>query len=215
MNNQFLRKSILSILMVVSVIVSACVPIVPSAKEWHSDVKTHPSRGDVEIVSGSSAQIVTGANGATLSYNATELNPGHVYTVWFVLFNQPEECAASPCTGKDLLGTTDAVGGEAGYATGQIADENGRASFFAHMNLGDVPNAWFGNGFTNPNAEIHLVLMDHGPQIEDKVDAMLGTLRGGCTDESVPAAYPDTAKADGFAGPNRCQLYQVAIFVQA
>lgn len=215
MTNLNLKRAIVGLVLVTSIVLNACVPVIPQAKEWQSEVTTHASRGDVEVVADASAQIVTSATGATLNFNATELNPGHVYTVWFVLFNQPDACESSPCTGADLLGNTDVVGGEAGYATGAIADENGNANFFAHMDLGDVPSAWFGNGFTNPNAEIHLVLMDAGPVIEGMEEEMLGSLRGGCTDESVPAAYPDVAKADGFAGPNTCQLYQVAIFVQA
>ena len=215
MNPQTIRQSIVGMMVIAGLILSGCTPIVPEAKQWESEVTTHPSRGEVEVVADASAHIVTGVNGATLSFDATDLNPGHVYTVWFVVFNNPEACTAIPCSGKDLLGNPDAVGGEAGYATGEIADEAGNATFFTHMDLGEVPNAWFGNGFTNPDAEIHLVLMDAGPVIEGMEDEMLGSLRGGCTDESVPAAYPETAKADGFTGPNTCQLYQVALFVQA
>ena len=83
------------------------------------------------------------------------------------------------------------------------------------MELGAVPSPWFGDGFNNPNAEIHLVLMDHGPTVDGRADEMLNSLRGGCTDESVPAPYPAVAHANGFAGPNTCQLYQFAIFVQS
>ncbi|MGH2592273.1 MAG: hypothetical protein ACRDGG_02035, partial [Anaerolineae bacterium] len=78
-----------------------------------------------------------------------------------------------------------------------------------------VPGGWFGNGFTNPRgAEIHLVLHDHGPMIPELVANQISTLRGGCTDASVPAAYPPIAKADGIPGPNTCRLVQFAVFQQ-
>lgn len=218
MNTQIRKIVNVFLLLIVGIFITACRTVnqpIQAIETIHykSEVTTHASRGDVEVVEGAVSEIVTGPGGATLNINTTDLNPGHIYTVWFVAFNSPEACEGSPCTGKDLLGNTDAVGGESGYATGVIADDNGNANFFAHMPLGDVPNAWFDNGFTNPYAEIHLVLMDAGPAIEGMEDEMLGSLRGGCTDESVPGAYPDTAKADGFTGPNTCQLYQVSIFV--
>jgi hypothetical protein len=43
---------------------------------------------------------------------------------------------------------------------------------------------------------------------------MLQSYRGGCTDESLPGAFPDTAKNDGIPGPNTCQLFQDVIFQQ-
>jgi len=43
---------------------------------------------------------------------------------------------------------------------------------------------------------------------------MLNTYRSGCTDESLPASFPDTAKADGEPGPNTCALVQAAVFQQ-
>jgi len=45
-------------------------------------------------------------------------------------------------------------------------------------------------------------------------EMMLNTYRSGCTDESLPASFPDTAKADGEPGPNTCALVQAAVFQQ-
>ena len=78
-----------------------------------------------------------------------------------------------------------------------------------------MPQAWYGNGLQDPEAaEIHLVINDHGPLLADMVGTMLGSYRGGCTDESLPLLFPDSAKADGTPGPNACLLYQVAVFQQ-
>jgi hypothetical protein len=43
---------------------------------------------------------------------------------------------------------------------------------------------------------------------------MLNTYRGGCSDDSLPPPFPDSAKADGEAGPNACRLIQDAVFMQ-
>ena len=156
--------------------------------------------------------MVQGVNGATVNVDTNALEPGHAYTLWFVAINNPEACASVPCTSKEVLKETEKVAAEVAYAAGAIADENGTANFFAHIDLGDIPGQWFGNGLTNPNAEIHTVIMSHGPAIEGMEDEMISTLRGGCTDESVPAPFPAIAHADGEPGPNACQLYQVVIF---
>ncbi|MBV7328606.1 hypothetical protein KFU94_10155 [Chloroflexi bacterium TSY] len=212
MNRLNLKQGIIGLILITSVILSGCVPIVSAAQAQNQVLKTHPSRGDVQVVDNASSQLVTGINGATLNIDTTGLEPNHAYTVWFVVINKPEACVAVPCTSKEVLTATEEIDAEVGYATGAIADENGAANFFAHMNLGDLPGQWFDNGFTNPNGEIHAVIMSHGPAIAAMEEEMTSTLRGGCTDESVPAPFPATAHADGKAGPNSCQLYQFVIF---
>lgn len=80
---------------------------------------------------------------------------------------------------------------------------------------GDIQSAWYGNGLTNPTgAEVHLVINDHGVVIPEMIATMLNSFRGGCTDESLPPPFPDTAKADGDPGPNACRLVQFAIISQ-
>ena len=99
-------------------------------------------------------------------------------------------------------------------ADGVIVGESGEAHFAAYLPVGEVTDdPWFGNGFTNPTgAEIHLVINSHGPLIPERAGEMLNTYRAGCTDESIPPAFPDTARADGEAGPNSCSLVQAAVF---
>jgi hypothetical protein len=179
-------------------------------------IKTHASQGDVVEVEGGSSTLTTTSEGASVVLNTAQLEPGNVHTIWWVIINNPEACSTSPCTAQDILANTEAVDAEITYGGGQIADENGLAAFSAELAAGDVPNPWYGNGFNNPlGAEIHIVINDHGPEIPELSDNMLNTYRGGCTDESLPGAFPDTAKADGEPGPNTCRLVQNAIFQQA
>jgi hypothetical protein len=177
-------------------------------------VNWHPQSG-AGPVEGARATLNTTESGASFTFHARELNPGHVYTVWFVAINAPENCATSACTSADVLFNTAAVQADVTYGAGHVAGESGQAAFAGHIPAGDLPDGWFGNGFTNPlGADVHLVLNDHGLKIPELISNMLHTYRGGCTDESLPPPFPATAKADGIPGPNTCRLYQVAIFEQ-
>jgi len=176
---------------------------------WHAQSGTG-------LVEGAYATLNTNANGASFSFHVTQLNPGHVYTVWFVVINAPENCVTSPCTAPaDVLGNTEGVRANITYGAGHVVGESRQATFAGFIPAGEMPDGWFDNDFSNPlGAEIHLVLNDHGPKIPELVSNMLHTYRGGCTDGSLPPPFPSTAKADGIPGPNNCRLYQVAIFQQ-
>ncbi|MEM7133273.1 MAG: hypothetical protein AAF702_43645 [Chloroflexota bacterium] len=177
------------------------------------DVRTHASRGDVTVVDGASAQIVHTGDGVLMNFDTAQLTPGNVYTAWWVFINDPSGCETIPCTPKDVLGNSDAVVSDLGYADGLVADENGHGSFSAYQPLGELSNAWIGNGFSNlGGAEIH-VINEHGPLVPEMAEDMLSSYRGGCTDESIPAPFPDTARADGTPGSSPCQLFQFAIFL--
>lgn len=178
-------------------------------------VTTHPSQGDVVTITEGSAMLLTTADGATMTFHTVGLEPNHVYTAWWAIINNPEACASSPCVGSDILGNTALVQAEVVYGDGIIVKDDGVGDFAGHLNSGDLPRGWMGNGFTNPlGAEIQIVINDHGPLIADDVSSMINSYRGGCTDESLPPPFPDTAKADGLPGPNTCRLIQTTIFQQ-
>jgi len=99
------------------------------------------------------------------------------------------------------------------YGDGIVAGGSGKGTLSGHIRVGTLANPWFGNGLQSArDAEIHLVVNDHGPVVTYLLGDMLHTYRGGCTDESLPLPFPDTAKSDGPAGPNTCLLYQDAVF---
>jgi len=147
--------------------------------------------------------------------HAVDLEPDTVYTAWWVLANNPEVCEASPCSAADFLGKQAEAGTVIAYADGVIVGENGEAHFTSFLPVGEVvDDPWFPeNQFVNPTgAEVHLVINSHGPLIPERAAEMVNTYRAGCTDESLPPPFPDTAKADGEAGPNACALVQAAVF---
>ncbi|MEM7333542.1 MAG: hypothetical protein AAF490_15745 [Chloroflexota bacterium] len=211
MNIRKFRKIVVGFIVLTGLVLGGYATTLAGVEQGKG-LQTHPSRGDVQEVERSMARLMTSSKGARLQINTSELEPNHAYTIWFVAVNDPSSCAADPCTSKEILLDTDFVNAEVAYAAGAVADERGQASFSAFLRLGDLPKQWFGNGFTNPDGEIHAVIMSHGPVIEGMEEDMITTLRGGCTDESVPAPFPPNAHADGQPGPNSCQLYQFVIF---
>ncbi len=203
---------------VLAATVTACLLGTPgSAGEMthpveHMASKTEPARG----ITGARAILRTDAQGALLRLDTAELVPGHVTTAWWVIMNNPAACSATPCTPEDVIGRAEEVGTQIVYADGAVNTDDGRAGFVAYLPSGEVGNGWYDQPFTDPEgAEIHLVLNDHGPLIPALAASMLNSYRGGCSTESLPSPFPDTAKSDGLPGPNQCRLIQDAIFVQS
>ncbi len=218
-----IRKFFRPFLLLVMATLIVSIPILAGAAQSDAQtlhhtsavVRTHPSQGDVREVEGAQADLFAMEDGIMMSFQTAELEVGHVYTAWWVVVNNPENCAASPCAADDILGNPDGVSSEVTYADGILVTEDRKMEFAASLSTGELPEAWFANGLTNPTgAEIHIVIHDHGPVIPEMAGEMLNSLRAGCTDESVPAPYPDIAKADGEPGPNTCKLVQFTVFQQ-
>ena len=186
-----------------------------AAQYTSAAVATHPSQGAVTTIPGAVATLVSSDNGAHVTLRTSDLAAGHPHTVWFVAINRPDQCLTSPCTSSDILVRTAAVEAEVVYLTGSVVGNNGKAGFAGSVRTGDVPNGWYGTGFSNPGgAEIHLILMDHGPASPGLVDNQISTLRGGCDASSLPGLFPPAAFADGIPGPNMCRMVQFAVLSQ-
>lgn len=188
-------------------------------------VKTHPSQGDVTTVADGTARMMAHDGGLFVNFDTSGLTPGQVHTLWFVAINDPEGCfdptaaaagkkkRAEDCTSFDVLKRSEVTQSDVGYGGGIIVGADGSASFNWHQSEGPLSGGWFGHGLVSSRAaEIHLVINDHGPVIEGRVDRMLATYRDGCRDDSIPAPMPATARVQGEAGPNTCRLVQFAIF---
>ena len=179
-------------------------------------VKTHPSQGDVKVVAEARSHLGASADGIFVNMDTSKLTPGHVHTLWLVTINEPAACESSPCTSKDVLKRTEIVKADVGYLDGVVVGADGSAQFNGFQHTGALQGAWFSDGLKSTEAvEVHLVINDHGPVIDGMVGEMLTTYRAGCTDESIPAPMPATARADGTPGPNACKLVQFSIFEPA
>jgi hypothetical protein len=158
--------------------------------------------GDVYVfnttteIEGADAYLMRYNRGVLGSLDTVGLQPGHVYTVWWVTFAEPENCSDGVCNLDDVLAAAanpanDQVGVGVFYATGRIAGPDGSAHFTAILHEGDtsrcVPQ---GDGpfvvLCNPlvdshEADVHMVVRDHGPLIPGELAAQKGSFTGGCS----------------------------------
>jgi len=127
------------------------------------------------------ATITRNANGATANVHTTGLTLGNVYSLWWVVFGNPEECTG-PCDATDLLDPD--VNGGAAQVGAHVVGGSGQAAYGARLNLGDpIPTGnTLGNTFDDVlGSEIHLVIRNHGPALTGQQQAeQLSEFNGGC-----------------------------------
>lgn len=185
------------------------------ARPTHQDatVVWHPQSGMTGAVgSEATATLVRRAGGVSFRLHTAQLRPGHAYTVWFVVLNNPSACSASPCSALDIL-QNPATEAQVTYGAGHVSGGSGRGTFAGSFATGPLDGWLPDRELSNPEgAEIQLVLNDHGPKLTAYMPGMIHTYRAGCTDASLPRIFPASARADGTPGPNACQLYQAAVF---
>jgi hypothetical protein len=132
---------------------------------------------------GSKSTLLREPSGLSVTISTSDLEPGAAYTLWWVIFNHPEECTPPACGDKDLppFGGGPAVNGSAVIATGHIISSSGKADFGAFLAPGDTTGAVFGPGLVNVNgAEIRLVVRSHGQPISGMVEEQINSFEGGC-----------------------------------
>jgi hypothetical protein len=184
---------------------------------------------DPMLIEGASANVVRTKNGVNFRVDTNSLLPGHAYTLWVVIFNEPGQCLTAPgtCTPPDLFNA--AAKPDMLYGAGTVAGGSGRATFAGRTQVGDVsgsvqaPVGLLSNGLIDPfGAEFHLVVRDHGPLIPAFMPDMIQTLAGGCTDTGLPAVgapspWNDYALSEAYGGefgrlgPNHCLDVQFSI----
>jgi hypothetical protein len=176
----------------------------------------HMQSGNVHgspVGAGATAKLVRTSRGLSYSINTSQLNPGHAYTLWVLVINDPAACSATPCSPQDIL-LNSATDAQITYGTGHVVGGSGEAGFGGALRRGPIPAGWLPDqGLDNPlGAQVQFVVNNHGPLIPEFLPEMIQTYRAGCTDESLPPIFPATARADGTPGPNTCRLFQVAVF---
>lgn len=179
-------------------------------------ISGHHQSGSTDPIVDAEATLVTTENGASIHFSTAGLVDGNVYTLWWVILNNPEMCAETPCGFNDIFVNFVATGADLVQAgNGKVIDAAGDQVFSAYLPKGDLPKGWFDTGFTNPmGADFAIILNNHGPAIDGEVGNMTNSYRGGCTDASVPPPFPDKGKLDGNVGPNTCVLTHEALFQQ-
>jgi hypothetical protein len=156
------------------------------------------------VVEDAEAILVRMHHGVSMTINTTGLEPGHVYTIWWVIFNNPENCSDGICGPNDVFLMDDegrfiltddgliqpnVAGREMTQvsslrATGNIGYEDGTSVFKAHLPIGDTTDDMaFGPALLDSmGSEIHLIIRSHGPIIPELLNEQLMTAWGGCPD---------------------------------
>ena len=127
------------------------------------------------------SKLVRTSHGVSMTIKTNMLEAG-AYTNWFVIFNDPSQCATEPCSGADV-DPSDAnfVGSSVLFATGNVVSASGKGGFGAHLSEGDTRGALFGPGLLDARAaEVHLVVRYHGPVVPALMPAQINSIGGGC-----------------------------------
>ncbi len=133
-------------------------------------------------------------SGISGTYKTDVLTPGNAATLWFIVFNYPEECAAGPymCSPLDL-GFGAAAQGDFLLASGHVIGGSGKGNFGGHLNVGDTRGSGFAEvncpetgdcapGLIDPHgALVVLAIHDHGPKQKGQtLKAQISSFLGGC-----------------------------------
>lgn len=165
-----------------------------------------------------SSTLVRNDNGVSVTLETSDLEPGHVVTLWWIVANEPDDCEEG-LPGLSQCGPDDHVAGRGAmsvlHAAGRIVNEDGTARYGAHLRVGDVSRALFAGepGLTDARgAEVILVLKSHGPRIPTMTADMLRTFAGGCAAENLPPGPTPRPEVLGTPGPNEgCAEIQVSV----
>lgn len=174
-----------------------------AAMAYHSQAQVF-SLPAFEPVTRSHSTLTRTARGAMATMDLAEIRPGHAFTLWWMVFNNPEACSARPCP-PEALGNPDTGPSFFGTGGGRVSDAFGHVRLEAGVVAGaglpnDVDEAFFGEGLTAPlTAEIQLVVRDHGsaeglaaddPALEASLSTLFAGLSGDCP--FVVTDDPDT-----------------------
>lgn len=210
------RRSTIAIAASAAAMLTLSAAPVSAAPADHSGTAliTLPPTAPPDVVG--AAALVRTDNGLSARVDAQALSPGHVVTLWWVVFNDPDGCTAG-IPGVTRCGEPDALAGNGDVGvfqgTGRLVGGEGKATFADHLRTGDTADlvTTHGEPLADPRgAEVILVLKDHGPKIPALTNEMLSTFAGGCLDQTGPPALIESFR--GPAGPNACAEIQVAPF---
>lgn len=199
-----MRKQVIILLAVVLLIASVISVAVAAGPADHYSTVVHDisDMNNITSIEGSQAKLVTNDKGASLQVQTSGLTPGHALTVWWVIFNYPENCSGGVCGMDDAFPPPGniAAGASVSYAAGHVIGGSGKGNFGAHISAGGDAAPWT-MGLVKPRtAEYHFVLRDHGPAIPGIVNEQINTAGGGCN--NIPP----------FTGDYTCMDIQAGVF---
>lgn len=160
-----------------------------SANGRHSRITMRPVIDPIngDIIVGKSKLLRSG-NGVFMNLKTSTLLPDHAFTIWWVIWNFPENCTIPGACSEVDFAIGEAVGVDVMYAAGNISNKAGKSYFAGHLSEGDFSgsiNELLGfkpiGLLDSKKAEIHLVVRSHGPIIPGQVEEQISSFDGGCT----------------------------------
>lgn len=165
---------------------------------------------DLATVADAEATLRRSPEALRATIDTGDLPPGQVMTLWWVVFNNPEECrdgAGSPCGVPDLFDPDVETG--CLFGDGGTVRHDGRIRLRGSLAIGDVRDSclpFFGapdHGLIDPvGAEVHLVVRSHGPRLPRQLRAQRTTFAGGCEvflDQGAEVSAPGECADQQFA----------------
>jgi hypothetical protein len=154
-------------------------------------------------IPGAEARMVRTNSGVNYYISTSGLEKGHTYTIWWVIFNNPDACdKADPeedfCAIGDLfvdfpndLTPNPEVNPAVMAGSGHVVGASGKGKFASHLREGQItsehPLFVGGPGLLDARgAEIHLVVRSHGPLNPAAMPEQIKTFAGGC-EVNLPA----------------------------
>lgn len=161
-------------------------------------------------------------DGVVATFAASGVEPNHAVTLWWVVFNEPQNCSAPGCGEDDIFVDGDPTAGldadaiaaadiVAGYAAGTVVSGDGSVNFAARLAQGTPGvDVILGEGDLlkhADSAEIHLVARSHGPAIAELAEVQTTSFAGGCETDLLP---PDVPANEGECGDLAFAVHQVS-----
>ena len=208
-----MKKSIIDRL----TILGCCIAFLTTSFATHTaaqrgtsgDVKT--SIAKIKTFDGSAVIPYAGASlsrnneGMFSTISTSGLTPGTVVSLWWVIFNFPQNCVTPSCSPSDLNNPN--VYGSLQYGGGAIVGAGGRADFGGFLEVDDNSGFYLLPQFPNmPNpapglanrrgATIHLVIRTHGLASSESevLNQQLTRFDGGCSVVPNPCANIQAAQ---------------------
>lgn len=167
----------------------------------HGQVISVPDLPAFVPVANANSEMLRNRHGVSFSFRTSGLEPNTVYTLWALIFNNPQFCVGTetltcaPEIGDLTPGTP--VEASLVWGAGGISDDWGQLRLEGTLLEGD--GGWpgfkaFGPGLNNSfKAEIHLVLRRHGSAVEL---SDLGVLQDALTTPAFCVGSPCGAAGD-------------------
>jgi hypothetical protein len=205
-----------SVLSAIAAVLVLAIVFVSPAQSTPADHSTSDVwwLADGSVVEGASSKLVRTDRGISLSLGTSDLPAGDAVTVWWVIFNNPEECAGEEgvpfrCAEPDLFNPD--VQGSVQYAAGHVVGNSGNYNVGSYLSVGDTTNCpfeAFGEGFLCAGlidarqADVHLVIRTHGSMDTEFMPSQIKSFEVACTPES----------SEGLGdGPNTCVDLQLSV----